>query len=85
MNNKSNDRFGSVSSIAITRRGLLKSVGGGVTLGVLASTFGALLPDGVDAAASAAGVDCMTILYPAGDGITFDPDYYRDHHLVTIM
>ncbi len=27
----------------------------------------------------------MTILYPAGDGIKFDPDYYRDHHLKTIM
>lgn len=27
----------------------------------------------------------MTILYPAGDGIHFDPDYYRDHHLKLIM
>jgi uncharacterized protein (TIGR02118 family) len=27
----------------------------------------------------------MTILYPAGDGIKFDADYYRDHHLKLIM
>ena len=27
----------------------------------------------------------MTILYPAGDGIEFDADYYREHHLKLIM
>jgi len=69
----------------LDRRDLLKGAGGGVTLGMLASAFGALLAEGVDASASAAGVDCMTILYPAGEGITFHTDYYRDHHLVTIM
>jgi uncharacterized protein (TIGR02118 family) len=67
------------------RRDLLEGAGAGVTLGILASAFGALLPDGVNASASAAVVDCMTILYPAGDGLTFNADYYRDHHLVTIM
>jgi uncharacterized protein (TIGR02118 family) len=69
----------------LSRRSLMKGVGSTVTLGGLASIFGAMLPAGVDAAASAAGVDCMTILYPAGAGVTFDADYYRDHHLVTIM
>ena len=28
--------------------------------------------------------DCMTLVYPAGEGITFDADYYRDRHLATI-
>jgi uncharacterized protein (TIGR02118 family) len=69
----------------LNRRDLLKNAGAGVTLGMLASVFGAVLPDGVGASESAAGVDCMTILYPAGEGVTFDADYYRDHHLVTIM
>jgi uncharacterized protein (TIGR02118 family) len=27
----------------------------------------------------------MTIIYPAGDNIKFDADYYRDHHLKLIM
>jgi uncharacterized protein (TIGR02118 family) len=70
---------------SLSRRTAIKSIGGGITLGILAATFGALLPDDVDADESAATVDCMTILYPAGPGITFDADYYRDHHLVTIM
>ena len=68
-----------------SRRDLIKGTGAGVTLGMLASAFGALLPEGVDAAQSARGVDCMTIVYPAGEGIKFDADYYRDHHLKTIM
>lgn len=69
----------------LNRRDLLKNAGAGVTLGMLASVFGAMLPEGAGASESAAGVDCMTILYPAGAGVTFDADYYRDHHLVTIM
>jgi hypothetical protein len=60
-------------------------VGTGVTLGVLASTFGALLPAGVDAAASADGADSVTLLYPAGPCITLDADYYRDHRLGALM
>src|SRR5450631_3449438 len=74
-----------VAQSTLNRRDLLKNAGAGVTLGMLASVFGAVLPEGVGASASAAGVNCMTILYPAGEGVTFDTDYYRDHHLVTIM
>lgn len=75
---------GAAQSI-LSRRDVLKHAGAGVTLGMLASVFGAMLPDDAAASQSAAGVDCMTILYPAGAGVTFDADYYRDHHLVTIM
>jgi len=39
----------------------------------------------VRAADSARGVNCLTIIYPAGDGLHFNADYYRDHHLKTIM
>jgi uncharacterized protein (TIGR02118 family) len=56
-----------------------------VTLGMLAATFGATLARGVRAADSAKGVNCLTIVYPAGEGLTFNADYYRDHHLETIM
>ncbi len=68
-----------------SRRDVLQSAGSAVTLGMLASAFGAALPDGVRAAESAQAVHAMTIVYPAGEGIKFDPDYYRDHHLKLIM
>src|SRR5690242_7849627 len=56
-----------------------------VTLGMVAAAFGAMLPRGARAADSAKGVNCLTILYPAGEGLHFDADYYRDHHLTLIM
>ena len=56
-----------------------------VTLGMVAAAFGATLPLGARAEDSAAGVNCLTILYPAGEGVTFNADYYRDHHLTMIM
>jgi uncharacterized protein (TIGR02118 family) len=68
-----------------SRRDVLKSGGTAVTFGMLASAFGAMLPRGVRAQDSAAGVNALTILYPSGDGLHFNADYYRDHHLVTIM
>jgi uncharacterized protein (TIGR02118 family) len=55
------------------------------TLGMLAAAFGATLPVGVRAADSATGVNALTILYPAGEGLTFNADYYRDRHLTLIM
>ena len=68
-----------------SRRAVLQSAGSAATLGVLAAAFGAVLPDGVRAEEGAKSVHAMTILYPAGEGIKFDPDYYRDHHLKLIM
>jgi uncharacterized protein (TIGR02118 family) len=68
----------------IDRRRFIQGTGVAVTYGALASAFGAL-PRGVNAADSAAGTNCMTILYPAGEGKTFDADYYRDKHLTLIM
>lgn len=74
------------------RREILQSAGSAVTLGMLASAFGAALPAGVRAADSAKpqgrtghAAHAMTIVYPAGDDIKFDADYYRDHHLKLIM
>jgi uncharacterized protein (TIGR02118 family) len=70
---------------ALSRREVMQGAGATITLGMLAGAFGAVLPKGANAAESAAGVNCMTIVYPAGAGLTFNADYYRDHHLVTIM
>jgi uncharacterized protein (TIGR02118 family) len=58
---------------------------GAVSYGMLAAAFGARPAPGFAADASAAGTSCLTILYAAGPGLHFDADYYRDHHLVTIM
>ncbi len=71
--------------LMLTRREVVKGAGAAVTLGMLAAAFGATLPKGANAADSAAGVNCMTIVYPAGAGLTFNADYYRVHHLVTIL
>jgi uncharacterized protein (TIGR02118 family) len=58
---------------------------GAVSYGMLAAAFGARPAPGFAADTSAQGTTCLTILYAAGPGLHFDPDYYRDHHLVTIM
>ena len=67
------------------RRTVLKSAGITLTWGALAANFGALLPMGVRAAGSVVGSRCLTILYKDGPDVKFDFNYYRDHHLVTIM
>lgn len=68
-----------------TRRAVLESAGSAATLAMLAAAFGATLPKGARAQDAAKNTHAMTILYPAGEGIKFDPDYYRDHHLKLIM
>jgi uncharacterized protein (TIGR02118 family) len=67
-----------------TRRDVIKGGGTAVTLGMLAAAFGSTLPKGAHAQDSAKGVNCLTILYPAGEGLTFNADYYRDRHLTLI-
>ena len=71
--------------VEISRRDVLRGAGSAVTYGLLATAFGAALPRALRAAGSAEHAHAMTILYPAGEGIKFDPDYYRDHHLKLIM
>src|SRR5713101_5885416 len=44
-----------------SRREVMQGAGSAVTLGLLASVFGAALPEGVRAAGSAKDVHCMTI------------------------
>lgn len=67
-----------------TRRDAMAAVGKAVAWGAMASAFGAALPRHLKAE-DAARPRCLTIVYPAGEGITFNADYYRDHHLTLIM
>src|SRR5690349_14959803 len=59
-----------------SRRDVVKGGSTAVTLGMIAAAFGATLPKGVRAADSAKGKTALTILYPAGEGKTFNADYY---------
>ena len=71
--------------MSVTRREIVTGAGAAATFGVLGGTVGALWPGRALAAEPGVGSTCMTIVYPAGEGIKFDADYYRDHHLKTIM
>jgi uncharacterized protein (TIGR02118 family) len=85
MSETHNENSENPASVAYSRRDLVKGAGATVTIGMLAAAFGAALPRGARGAESATGTNCLTVVYPAGPGVTFDADYYRDHHLVTIM
>jgi uncharacterized protein (TIGR02118 family) len=47
--------------------------------------FSAVLPYRASAAAAEIGMRCLTVLYPNGEDVKFDFDYYRDKHLTLIM
>ncbi len=70
-----------------TRRVMwLKRGGTAVTLGMLAAAFGAeRYRKACGRRTARRARPRLTILYPAGAGLTFNADYYRDHHLTTIM
>jgi uncharacterized protein (TIGR02118 family) len=74
-----------------------KPTGGGKPAGGARSADGANAADGAKVADQTNAADgakavhgaklghAMTIVYPAGDNIKFDAEYYRDHHLKLIM
>jgi hypothetical protein len=64
----------------IARRTILMGLGQAVTLGGL----GAALPRAVSAAQAAAAAPskvCLSVIYPAGEGLKFDADAFRDRHV----
>jgi uncharacterized protein (TIGR02118 family) len=63
------------------RRDVVRTAGGALTFGILASAFGVLLPANVRAAGDATRINCLTIVYPAGPDLKFDADYYRNSHM----
>jgi uncharacterized protein (TIGR02118 family) len=68
-----------------SRREILSGAGKALTLGTAATFLGACAPAGTPEEESLIGTRCMTILYPNGDDITFDFDYYKNSHLTMIM
>lgn len=66
----------------IPRRRVLQGLGHAATLGGLA----AALPRSALAAQAAATPvkPCMSMIYPSGEGLSFDKDAYRDRHMALI-
>lgn len=68
-----------------SRREILGGAGRAVTLGSVAAALGACVPADAPQEEDLTGTQCVTVLYPNGDDITFDFDYYKDSHLTLIM
>ena len=67
-----------------SRRNALGTAGKMAAGAMLASAFGPRLAWADAAGGVEIGMPAITVIYPAGEGIKFDADYYRDHHLETI-
>jgi len=86
-----NNKRDADSTQHLSRRDMLTGAGTVVTLGAVSAALSACAP--ADAPVEAQepvaedviGARCMTVLYPNGDDVTFDFDYYRDKHLTLIM
>jgi uncharacterized protein (TIGR02118 family) len=68
-----------------SRREVLSSVGKTVTLGTVAAALGACVPAEAPREENLVGTRCVTVLYPNGDEIAFDFEYYKNSHLTLIM
>ena len=66
------------------RRSMLTGTGR-LALMAAATTTVTSMAGNAQAATTKVGQQVFTVLYPKGEGITFNFDYYRDHHLKTIM
>ena len=65
---------------SISRRLVLRGMGHAAVLGSLASTWPRRLL-AAEPAAAAGVTTCLSMLYPSGDGKTFDADSFRDQHM----
>jgi uncharacterized protein (TIGR02118 family) len=72
-----------VRTAVLSRRSVLKAATQGCTLGALASAFGYAATPGLNQ--EVVGSTCLSIFYRNREGVTFDHDYYRDHHMPLIM
>ena len=68
-----------------SRRQVLGGAVSTVTLGTLALFLGARVSPVSAGEQALIGSQCMTILYPHGDDITFDFEYYKNKHMTLIM
>ena len=65
----------------IGRRTVLLGMGQAATFGSLMAALPALAQE---AGAPAPQKICLTMLYPSGEGLTFDADAFRDRHVATL-
>ena len=83
MSKRKND---AMTTEQFSRREMLSGAGAVMTLGTVAAALGACAPAETPVEeASLAGTRCITVLYPNGDDITFDFDYYKNSHMTLIM
>lgn len=68
-----------------SRRQILSGAAKVAALGTVGAALGGCAPAGKPEQENLIGTRCMTILYPNGDDITFDFDYYKNRHLTLIM
>lgn len=66
------------------RRSMLTGTGRLALMAAAATTITSMA-GAVQAGTTKVGQQVFTVLYPKGEGITFNFEYYRDHHLKTIM
>jgi uncharacterized protein (TIGR02118 family) len=69
----------------INRRSLLTGSGKLALMAAATTTVTSLAGKPVLAETVKTNTQVTTVLYPSGEGITFNFEYYRDHHLKTIM
>jgi hypothetical protein len=67
----------------ISRRAVLHGIGQSAALGSLAAVLPGRLRAAEGAATPSSSI-CLTMLYPSGDGLTFDADAYRDRHMAVL-
>ncbi len=85
MNRSSKSGLSGLIDTPRTRRDAL-GIAGRATAGAIAATaFGSSLARADASGMVDIGMPCSTILFPAGPDIKFDADYYRDHHMKTVM
>jgi len=85
MNRSSKSGLSSYIATPRTRRDALGVAGKTAAGAMFATAFGSTLAHADASGMVDIGMNCITVLYPAGPDIKFDPNYYRDHHLKTIM
>lgn len=69
----------------IGRRSVLRGLGHATTFGSLAAALPSLARAAQPAAAAAAPQKiCLAMLYPSGEGLSFDADGFRDRHLALL-
>ena len=67
----------------ISRRMVLRGMGHGTVIASLASSWPRQLL-AADAAGGTAPATCLSMVYPSGDGKTFDADSFRDQHMAVL-